>query len=104
MKHYNMYNPNRTKGEVNNLPSATMPGQSIPVSEMIKRYRSGMEIPINRNLIFEDENFEDPLPRITDLTDYDNINTFVGTTKEKIKKHLEDVKNQSTVIKDEPSN
>lgn len=44
MKFKNHYNSKPDKGEINNKPSLTVPDQTMSVTELLKRYASGMPI------------------------------------------------------------
>jgi len=43
MKHHRNYI--QPKGEVNTLPSKTVPGQTLPIRTLVDRYRKGQDVP-----------------------------------------------------------
>lgn len=57
---YQLIKSNKTKGEINNLPSKTIPDQTLSIPELIKRYAQGL--PLNAPAIGHyDENPEEDL-------------------------------------------
>ena len=47
------------QGEINNLPSETIPDQSMSVSEIMRRFASGLPISGQRVQLFEDSDLPD---------------------------------------------
>jgi len=99
MKFQTRFNPNIVEGEVNDMPSMSVPGQVQPLSELIRRLRSGMEAPLN-NQEWEEEDNEIPFPVIKDLTDFDILKENYQKKQKKYAEHkqkLVDLKNKTDV-------
>lgn len=57
----------RTKGEVNNSPSKTIPDQALTITELLKNHTRGLDSDVKD---YKGEYFEDiEIPIFTDLTD-----------------------------------
>lgn len=76
------FNSKPTKGQYFKKPSQTIQGQTMTVAQMLERINNGMPITYNQNLEWSDD--EEPLPRIKDLTDLDEIKEYVNSVKDKI--------------------
>lgn len=56
MKHHRNYV--QPKGEVNTLPSKTIPGQTLPIRTLVDRYRKGMDVPTFEGSYNDDPEFD----------------------------------------------
>jgi len=68
-------NPNRrnyeVNGEVNTMPSMTIPGQVQPIDKMLEKWTNGLPMETSRAQIWPDEDQTEPNPVFKDLTDID---------------------------------
>lgn len=48
-----------TEGEVNNLPSLTVPDQTLSLRQLLERYTRGQGISIKRDVTYSEEDFTD---------------------------------------------
>jgi len=64
----NLFNAVPDPGEVNTLPSLTIPDQAMSIQEILRRYTSGLPIGGSRSPIFDEDN---DLPELSkmDLAD-----------------------------------
>lgn len=85
----NSFKYQKSRGEVNNEPSLTIPGQSQSVAEMLARVNNGFPVGSDWRLEWDDEEFETPMPKVNDLTDVDDIKMSIADTKRKIKEQRE---------------
>jgi len=56
MRHQRTYV--QPKGEKNNLPSQTVPGQTLPIRVLVDRYRKGQDVPIFNGTFNESPDFD----------------------------------------------
>ncbi|RLD25917.1 MAG: hypothetical protein DRI75_12625 [Bacteroidetes bacterium] len=56
-------------GEINNLPSQTIPDQTLSIRELIKRYATGLPLDGLKNPIYEGEDGDGIDPRRLDLAE-----------------------------------
>jgi len=85
LKFQTAYKRIRTEGEVNDEASITVPGQTMSIAQMALRYIQGFEIPTSRDLYYDEDPSEDPMPRIKDLTDIDLVKQKIKNVHEKLK-------------------
>lgn len=83
IKKISPYNYVPSKGEVNDMPSATIPGRSFTIEEMLKRVGQGQRVPIDRNQQWQES--EELMPVLKDLTDIDRAKAYIDEIKAKIK-------------------
>ena len=96
---FNNYNKKSclSEGEINNLPSKTIPNQAYTIQELFDRIRFGESIPVDKRLIWLDDESEIPLPAGTDLTDIDAVKAELNVLTNKIKKAKESIKEKEKV-------
>ena len=69
------YDYTQFKGEVNSLPSETIPGMASSIKDLLIQYKSGVPLP-TRAVDYDEEDFPDspnPLASAIDLTDLDDV-------------------------------
>lgn len=85
------YDKHLVKGEINNLPSLTIPNEAMSIREIMVRYTRGL--PVDQKVpLYEEEQFL-PDVRHMDLAD-------VQTLKEQV---AEDIENKKRKLKEEES-
>jgi len=67
-------------GQVFEMPSETIQGQTLSIAQMLQRINSGSPVSLS-TLEYSDN--DEPLPRITDLTDLDDIRLEVETIQQR---------------------
>ena len=67
-------------GQVFTMPSETIQGQTLSIAQMLQRINSGSPVSLTP---LEYSETDEPLPRITDLTDVDDIRQEVDSIKER---------------------
>lgn len=79
MEFVHQFNYKRSKGEVNELASMTVPGMAYKMSELLSMYTMP---DINMNLHYTEEE----LPRVVDLSDLEDLKRHIDITSESLKK------------------
>lgn len=82
MKWNTQYEPNNPIGEINNLPSMTIPNEALSVREILVRYSRGMPIDSKVPMFDEENDLIDP--RKIDLAD-------AQTLREQYQEELEQI-------------
>lgn len=77
-----------SQGEINTDPSMTVAGESMPIKDMLIRYSNGIPIKTDPRLRWADEEYDQPLPSINDLTDIDNVKEFMDNIKKNVSKAM----------------
>lgn len=85
MKFRNNFSNYRDKGEINNEPSLTIPGQVLPIMEQIRKSQQGVPLMV-RPVHFTDSDI--PLPEFKDLTDLEHIESVIKSSQEKWNKYV----------------
>jgi len=70
----------RPQGEVNNLPSLTVPDMSIPLSVLLDKFTRGQPLPASYNPVYDEDN-DLPDPRTLDLVDIQEMRSNLETRK-----------------------
>lgn len=81
--------------------SQTIPGQSVPLNELVKRYQLGMPLPrINQNYVFQEDelkhepDFDDAIIRSdVDITDVQSEFTYLRNKQKSAKRDVNDLVN-----------
>lgn len=101
MKFYTNYvKPKYEGGEVNNEPSCTIPGDAVPIKDLLKRAFHGQDVKLmNRFGVYDDDpSFDDGMVLVrkpdVDLTDLDVITKHLKKTREIIKDRLREKKGE----------
>lgn len=76
------FNPPEVIGEINNLPSETVPDQTLSVKEIMVRYARGLPLEGQRVPIWNGEDDDMPDPRTLDLSERQD---FAEQAKEELK-------------------
>jgi hypothetical protein len=75
------FNSGNAKGQSFHMPSQTIQGQTLSIAQMLQRIQNGIPVDI-RNMEYGED--EEPQPRITDLTDIDEMSMIVSETQRKL--------------------
>lgn len=101
MEYIERINYKSDPGEWNDTPSLTIPGQTLTIAEMLTRIQNGQDIQL-RN--FEYLDGETPFPKIKDLTDVDEVNTYIQNTNNNYKQLELELEQKKKVKKEEANN
>jgi len=71
------YDHRKVKGEVNYLPSATVPDLTLSVREIFDRYARGSGLPFKESIWDDDPDAELPNPATLDLVDRADLKVYV---------------------------
>lgn len=71
------------KGEVFDKPSKTVPGQSLSIKLAVERVRQGLPVQAVR-MFYDPPGSESPMPRIKDLTDIEELESYLRSVKDKL--------------------
>lgn len=87
------FNPDDFPGEVNELPSCTVPDQALSLEEILTKYASGGAMYGNPNLVYgSDLEFDYPVdPRTMDLADLDAL-------RREVQEHIDMLRSQQTEV------
>lgn len=77
------YSYEKYKGEVNNLPSQTIPNEALSIREILVRYSRGL--PIDGKIPIYDEENDLPDPRKMDLADWETMQIEAREEVQRIK-------------------
>lgn len=69
----NMLNAEETKGQVNTLPSQTIPDQSMTIKELLVRYARGLPLEGEKTPVWEGEEGFDIDPNKLDLAELEEL-------------------------------
>ena len=90
------YEHTEQKGEVNTLPSMTIPDQTMSIRTIVDRYAKGLPVTTFKP-IYEGEDFYMPDPKTLDLVDraelLENVKQEVESLKSRQWKETQDVEN-----------
>lgn len=76
-------------GEVNDLPSKTVPDMAIPLSVLIDRYVRGIDLEEYREPYWQKDEFYVPDPKSLDLTDIENMRVEVENVAGQLTKDVQ---------------
>lgn len=90
------YNSEPEKGEVNNMPSETIPDQSMSVGEIVKRYARGLPLDGARVPVWMDREEPDDLDLLDwnklDLAEKQEIRERYQQELDELKENLKDIR------------
>lgn len=95
----NQFNATENYEPLNTDPSLTIPGQTMSIQDMFERVKFGEKINLDNRLYYEQDEDGNPLPKIKDLTDIDDIKNNIKNVKEKAAKFKAEKEKQLEIIK-----
>lgn len=60
-------------GQKFSKPSLTVPGMAMTIAEMFVKFQQGITMDADGRLVWEDEEYDQPLPVLNDLTELDDL-------------------------------
>ena len=68
----------------NELPSMTIPGQDMSISDMMERYNNGMSVPVSNMEVLDNE--DEPFPQFEDILDIQEAQEHIKNVNERLEK------------------
>lgn len=98
MKFVHAYNYKVSEGAINDMPSMTQPNQATEIATMLERHQKGLPVNVSNLHEWDEEEHDEPAPRLMDLTDLDNAKNAIEDLQKKVQP-----KKDPAIIKPDPS-